>query len=113
MTGTIHRFTPENNCLRSFFITGICCIPNLEAVIAIFFPFYKYSTEDYQTVTVFGEKVPMTENDIKYYEKWFKQVVSFSHEYLRNQELMLSVSDKIKLKHALQRLKIECPLCLK
>ena len=75
--GTIHRFTPEK-------LRGSHCY---------FFPYYKYPTKDYQTVTVFGEKVPMTENDIKYYEKWFKQIVSFSQEYLRNQELMLSVSD--------------------
>ena len=36
--GTIHRFTPENNCLTPFFITGIGCTPNLEAVIAISSP---------------------------------------------------------------------------
>ena len=67
--------------------------PKLRGSHCYFFPYYKYSTDDYQTVTVFGEKVSMTENDIKYYEKWFKLVVSFSQEYLRNQELMLSVSD--------------------
>ena len=58
-----------------------------------FFPYYRFSTDDYQSVTVFGEKVPMTENDIKYHEKWFKQVVSFFREYFRNHELMLSVCD--------------------
>ena len=45
-----------------------------------------------------GEKVLVTGNDIKYYEKRFKQVVSFSQEYLRNQELMLSVSDYNQVK---------------
>ena len=87
-TGTIHRFTPENN---SSLLESVA--PQTKRQSLLFSPYYKYSTEDYQTVTVFGEKVSKSENDIKYYEKWFKQVVSFSQEYLRNQELMLSVSD--------------------
>ena len=35
----------------------------------------------------------MKENDIEYYEKWLKQVVSFSQQYLRDQDLLLSMSD--------------------
>ena len=87
--------------------------PKLGGGHCYFFPYYRYSTEDYQTVTVFGEKVPMTENDVKFYEKWLKQVVSFPQEYLRNQELMLSVSDQNQIKTRITASKKECPLCLK
>ena len=59
----------------------------------MFCPYYRYSTADSYTVTVSGEKIPVKENDIEYYEKWLKQVVSFSQQYLRDQDLMLSVSD--------------------
>ena len=67
--------------------------PKLRSGQCYFFPYYRYSTADCYTVTVSGEKIPMKENDIEYYEKWLKQVVSFSQQYLRDQDLLLSVSD--------------------
>ena len=67
--------------------------PKLRSGQCYFFPYYRYSTADCYTVTVSGEKIPMKENDIEYYEKWLKQVVSFSQQYLLDQDLLLSVSD--------------------
>ena len=61
-----------------------------------FFPYYRYCTEDYQTV--FDEKVPMTENDINYYEKWFKQVVSFFSGISSLSDHVVSICIKSKYK---------------